>query len=131
MRHTTPVERQDQLPTAFKAASAGGDTVQLTALLSEDVRLSTDGGGKVPAILETLHGKSEVLAFLSDRLRIYWAGFEWLEADINGARGLILKERGITHAAVSFGYNDAGRATDISIVRNPDKLAHLHEVTIH
>ena len=131
VRHATPVERQDQLLTAFRAAIAGGNTAQLTALLSEDVRLSTDGGGKVPAVLKTLHGKSEVLAFVSDRLQGYWAGFEWLEADINGTRGMIVKDQGETHATVSFGYDDAGRVTDIYIVRNPDKLAQLSEMTIH
>ena len=131
VRHTTPVERQDQLLAAFKAAIADGTTGQLTALLSEDVRLSTDGGGKVPAILETLHGHAEVLAFLSDGLRVYWADFEWQAADINGARGVVLRQHGTIHAAVSFAYDDAGHATDIYIVRNPDKLMHLDDATIH
>ncbi|MEO1222649.1 MAG: RNA polymerase sigma factor SigJ [Pseudomonadota bacterium] len=131
VRHITPAERQDQLLSAFKGAIAGGNTGELTALLSEDVRLSADGGGKVPAVLETLHGKPDVLAFVSDSLRSYWAGFEWLEADINGTRGVIVRDRGEIHAAVSFAYDDAGRVTDIYIVRNPDKLIHLDDATIH
>jgi len=131
VRYATPVERQDKLLTAFRTAIGGGDTAQLTALLSEDVRLSADGGGKVPAVLETLQGKIDVLAFVSDRLRSYWAGFEWLEADINGTRGVIVRDRGETHATVSFAYDNAGCVTDIYIVRNPDKLIHLDDATIH
>ncbi|MEM8587234.1 MAG: RNA polymerase sigma factor SigJ [Pseudomonadota bacterium] len=131
VRHATPVERQDQLLTAFRTAIFGGNTAQLTALLLEDVRLSADGGGKVPAVLKALQGKPDVLAFVSDRLRSYWAGFEWLEADINGIRGVIVKDQGETHATVSFAYDDACRVTDIYIVRNPDKLARLSEATIH
>lgn len=131
VRHATPVERQNQLLTAFRTAISGGNTAQLTALLSEDVRLSADGGGKVPAVLKTLHGKSDVLAFVSDRLRSYWAGFKWLEADINGTRGVIVRDQGETHATVSFAYDDTDRVTDIYIVRNPDKLARLDQATIH
>ena len=72
-----------------------------------------------------------MLAFVSDRLQSYWAGFEWLGADLNGTRGMIVRDQGKTHATVSFGYDDADRVTDIYIVRNPDKLAHLSEMTIH
>lgn len=130
VRHRTPLERQEQLLAAFRAAVTSGSTGQLASLLSSDIRLSADGGGKVPAILEALEGKAAVMAFLSDRLRHYWAGHEWLAADINGGRGIVLKHGGTTLAAVSFAYDEAGNATDVYIMRNPDKLARLGTIAI-
>lgn len=131
VRHTTPLERQNQLLAAFQAAITSGATTQLASLLSNDIRLSADGGGKVPTILNVLRGKSDVIVFLSQRLHEFWAGHEWVIADINGARGIVLKHDGATAAAVSFAYDEAGSATDIYIVRNPDKLANLDAVAIH
>lgn len=131
VRHQTPLERQDQLLAAFQAAITGGATDQLASLLSNDIRLSADGGGKVPTFDEVLRGKPEVIAFLAENLHEYWTGHRWVIVDINGARGIILKHDGATEATVSFAYDEAGRATDIFIVRNPDKLANLGTVAIH
>jgi len=131
VRHKTPLERQDQLLAAFQAAIAGGATQHLASLLSSDIRLSADGGGKVPTVIDILHGKAEVIAFLAEELHAYWAGHQWVTVDINGARGIILKENGAASAVVSFAYDDAGKATDIYIVRNPDKLGGLDLATIH
>jgi len=125
VRHTTPLERQNQLLAAFQSAITGGETAPLASLLSNDIQLSADGGGKVPAILHDLQGKTEVLKFLCQSLHEYWADFQWVIADINGARGIVLKNDGVTLATVSFAFDEAGQATNIYIVRNPDKLANL------
>ncbi|PON16825.1 RNA polymerase subunit sigma-24 [Candidatus Entotheonella serta] len=131
VRHTTPLEQQNQLLAAFQTAITSGATAPLAALLSSDIQLSADGGGKVPAILEVLQGKAEVIAFLSERLHNYWVGHQWLMIDINGARGIVITHAGIPEAVISFAYDDAGKANNIYIVRNPDKLAHLGPVAIH
>ncbi|WNG33467.1 sigma-70 family RNA polymerase sigma factor [Archangium violaceum] len=125
VRHLTPVDRQEQLLAAFKAAVVGGDTAQLAHLLSDDIELSADGGGKVPTVLRVLHGKAEVLEFITQKLRQYWSAYQWSASDINAGRGVILHEEGLATVAVSFAYDEAGRATNIYIVRNPDKLSHL------
>ncbi|MEN8131942.1 MAG: sigma factor-like helix-turn-helix DNA-binding protein, partial [Pseudomonadota bacterium] len=130
-RHTTSVERQDQLLAAFQAAITGGTTTQLASLLSNDIRLIADGGGKVPTVLDVLQGKAEVTVFLSERLHEYWADHQWVIVDINGARGIVLKHDGAIVATVSFAYDEAGKATDIYIVRNPDKLGEIDVVAIH
>lgn len=131
VRHITPLERQDELLAAFKTAITSGATAQLTALLSDDIRLTADGGGKVPTILDVLHGKADVLAFLSVSLHEYWVGHQWVVAEFNGTRGFALKHDGATAAIVSFAYDDAGRATNIYITRNPDKFTGLGPVAIH
>lgn len=130
-RFETPVDRQDELLAAFHAAVANGETSRLETLLSEDIQLTADGGGKVPAILEPLHGKAAVLSFLAKRLHEYWADFRWSTVHINGERGISLAYQGHVHATVSFAFDRNGKAADIYIVRNPEKLENLHEISIH
>ena len=131
VRHMTPLARQDELLAAFQAAIAEGATAQLASLLSEDIQLSADGGGKASAILEVLRGKAAVLAFVDGTLRQFWAELVWISANLNGGRGIIVQQDGATIAAVSFAYDEQGRASNIYIMRNPDKLAHLGTQAIH
>jgi RNA polymerase sigma-70 factor (ECF subfamily) len=125
VRHVTPVDRQEELLTAFEAAVASGSTDRLAALLSDDIALYADGGGKVQTIRRVLHGKAEVLAFIAENLREYWRAYAWAASDINGGKGVVLYKDGQTAASVSFAYDEAGKATNIYIMRNPDKLARL------
>lgn len=104
---------------------ASGSTGQLAALLSDDIELCADGGGKVPTILNVLRGKAEVLDFVARNLRQWWGGYERIAADINGGRGIILRHAGAAAGCVSLAYDEAGRTTNIYIVRNPDKLCRL------
>lgn len=130
VRHTTTLERQDQLLAAFRAAINSGSAAKFASLLSDDIRLSADGGGKVPTVLNVLQGKAEVLTFLLEQLHEYWIDYNWVFVDINGARGIVLKHDGAAVAAVSFAYDEAGRVANIYIVRNPDKLVNTSVVAI-
>ncbi|NVD37397.1 RNA polymerase sigma factor SigJ [Ensifer sp. HO-A22] len=128
-RHQTPRERQDELLSAIH----GGNIAGLSSLLSADVRLTADGGGKVATVLGVLSGKETVMAFIADRLTEYWAHYVWDVAEINGGRGIVLRgesENDIA-ASVSFGYDGDGNVNDIFIVRNPDKLTHLGDAAVH
>lgn len=131
VRHRTSVERQDQLLAAFQTAVTSGATAKLAALLSDDVRLSADGGGKVPAARKVLHGKEKVLGFLAKGLHRFWADYRWRVAAINGGRAMTLDQAGATVAVVTFAYNEDGKVTDVFIVRNPDKLTRRDPLTIH
>ncbi|EPC03071.1 hypothetical protein L861_22440 [Litchfieldella anticariensis FP35 = DSM 16096] len=79
----------------------------------------------MPTLLEPLHGQTEVLGFLASRLSQYWADYQWREANINGGPGFVMHRQGTVTAVVTFGFDPSGQATDIFIVRNPDKLARL------
>ena len=131
VRQRIPLDRQDALLAAFQGAIASGATADLAALLSDDIRLTADGGGKAPAILEVLQGKAEVMAFVMGVLRQFWTALDWIPTDINGGRGAILREGAATIATLSFAYDEAGRASDVYIMRNPDKLARLGAEAIH
>ena len=129
VRHRTPAETQERLLDAFRIALSSGSPDGLAALLSSDIRLTADGGGKVRSALKMLTGHRRVLAFLRKASQ-WWAGYAWAEAEINGGRGIFLTEEGRPAAAISFAYDEEGRLSDIFIMRNPDKLGRLEPVAI-
>ncbi|NJM81128.1 MAG: RNA polymerase sigma factor SigJ [Tabrizicola sp.] len=130
VRYQPTRERQEELLAAFKNAIRTGQPGSLTEMLASDVRITADGGGKVAAMAGVLEGEA-VLAFLTDRLNEWWADYVWSFAELNGARGLVLKQAGEIAATVSFAFDRSDRVTDIFIVRNPDKLASLSDISIH
>ena len=128
VRHITPVETQDRLLQAFQSAITSGSTDQLASLLSSDIRLTTDSGGKAIAARRILEGE-EVLTVLQ-RARDWWGGCTWTITDMNGGRGAILTNDGQPMLTLSFDYNDAGQVSDVFITRNPEKLSRLEPVVI-
>ncbi|MFJ2362531.1 RNA polymerase sigma factor SigJ [Pseudomonas sp. NPDC087697] len=126
IRYQPEPARQEQLLSAFHSAISSGSTQTLAALLSEDVELCADSGGKVSSIRETLYGKTSVLDFIAQSLQVYWSHYQWQETEINGGRGVILVADGHIAASMTFGYDEDGRASHVYIMRNPDKLAGLH-----
>ncbi|MBD9649504.1 RNA polymerase sigma factor SigJ [Ensifer sp. ENS09] len=132
-RHQTPRERQDELLSAFHSAIHGGNVTGLSALLSADVKLTADGGGKVATVLGVLAGKETVLAFIVERLTEYWSHYVWEMGDINGGRGIVLRDEAKNEiaATVAFGYDGNGNVNDIFIMRNPEKLTRFGEAALH
>ena len=59
-RFQTTREQRDELARRFFAAAEQGDLAGLEALLAHDVELTGDGGGKVPALARSLHGRHRV-----------------------------------------------------------------------
>lgn len=125
VRHVTPPERQRQLLAAFGAAIATGSVDALAGLLSDDVRLSADGGGKASAARRVMHGREEVLRFIQAGLHAWLSTDDLQQATINGNRGFVVRQEGAIIAAMSFAYDEAGRLVDVFIMRNPDKLARI------
>ncbi|WP_414474057.1 RNA polymerase sigma factor SigJ [Microvirga sp. M2] len=126
VRHLTPVARQEELLAAFEAAISSGSADPLAAMLSDEIELSADSGGKVPTIQQILQGKDAVLAFLA-QVRQWWSTYDWVAAEINGGRSIILRKDGVTQASISFAYDECGAVTRIYIMRNPDKLSRLYD----
>lgn len=129
VRYQPSLERQETLLAAFEDAIRTGQPGGLAAMLASDVRLTADGGGKVATLTKILSGGA-VLAFLTDQLSEWWAAYEWSFANLNGTRGLILRQGGEVVTAVSFAFDGMERVTDIFIVRNPEKLTGLGELKI-
>jgi RNA polymerase sigma-70 factor (ECF subfamily) len=107
----------------FLHAVATGDLDRLKTMLTDDVQLTSDGGGKAKAALNLLDGTDRVGRFLvgvarhaEDRdVSIGW---------VNGELGIVQrnaagKVTGVT--VLSFG-PDGQRIVRIGVIRNPDKL---------
>ena len=129
VRHVTPRETQESLLRAFQTAVMNGRTTQLAALLSSDIRLTTDTGGKTVAATRVLEGE-DVFSALG-RAHVWWEGCHWRITDMNGGRGAILTKNGQPALTISLAWNEAGLVSDIFITLNPDKLARLEPVNIH
>jgi RNA polymerase sigma-70 factor (TIGR02957 family) len=126
---TTP-EKRDELARRFLAAAEVGDLVGLEAVLAHDVELIGDGGGKVPALARSLHGRSRVAHTLVNWLRAAARvpGVSLRAVEVNGGPGALFldgEERVIAVWALEIA---GGQIGSISSIVNPDKLAHLGPV---
>lgn len=127
-RHSPSQERQAELLNSFMEAIRLGDEKTLSMLLAEDIRLHSDGGGKVPAALRVLSGRDVYL--LLAKAREWWSDYTGTYTTLSGRLGLILKMEGIPVQTVTFSFNHDLRIEDIFVTRNPDKLRHLFPVEI-
>ena len=81
--------------SAFVAATQSGDLNALTQLLASDVRVVTDGGGKVASALNVIDGADRAARFLVGATRKR-AGAWWRDdftlrfATVNGLPGVIV-----------------------------------------
>ena len=117
-----------QLMSAFVTATRSGDLNALTQLLASDVRVVTDGGGKVA--LNVLDGADRAARFLVGATRKGWRDdFTLRFATINDLPGIIVDgpEGPVQTAAFEID-GDVIRA--LYVVRNSDKLRHLVPPTV-
>ena len=118
-----------QLMSAFAAATQSGDLNALMQLLASDVRIVTDGGGKVRSALNVIEGADRAAQFLVDVTRkrpgAWWRDdFRPRFAMINGLPGIVVEAPGGAVQTAAFEIED-GVIRALYVVRNPDKLRHL------
>jgi len=127
VRSTVSHDMQSNFVLAFQNAIDSGDTQQLETLLTDDVTLCADSGGKVVSISRNLSKKKHVLKFIRSVLSPAWGAGTNEVIQLNGQLGFVIHgTEGGLHAAVSFSYSsEDGIVSDIFIMRNPDKLERL------
>jgi RNA polymerase sigma-70 factor, ECF subfamily len=116
-----------ELAQAFFTASRNGDMKALGAMLAADVSIHSDGGGKRPAASRPLFGFDAVMKvhhslaahFQKHASKLVRAGF------VNGLPGFITLEADGELQTTALEIED-GKIAAIYVVRNPDKLKHLH-----
>jgi RNA polymerase sigma-70 factor, ECF subfamily len=111
--------------SAFLAATRSGDLEGLTRLLASEVRVVTDGGGKVPAALNVLDGANRAARFLIGAARKGWReDFTLRFATINGLPGVVVggPDGPVQNAAFEV---ESGVIRAQYVARNPDKLRHV------
>ncbi|RIV76694.1 sigma-70 family RNA polymerase sigma factor [Pelagerythrobacter aerophilus] len=116
-----------ELAEAFYAASRSGDMSALGALLAADVSMHADGGGKRPAAPQPIIGFDHVMKvhkalaalFVKRHSTLVRTGF------ISGLPGFVTRESDGELQTTAFEIED-DRIVAIYVMRNPDKLKHLH-----
>jgi RNA polymerase sigma-70 factor (ECF subfamily) len=115
------------LAEAFFAASRSGDMKALGALLAADVSAQADGGGKRPAATDVVQGFDAVMQqyervvawHQENRSTLVRIGF------VNGLPGFVTLEADGELQTTALDIED-GKIAAIYVMRNPDKLRHLH-----
>jgi RNA polymerase sigma-70 factor (ECF subfamily) len=129
-RFQTTREQRDKLARRFFAAPEQGDLAGLKALLTHDVALTGDGGGKVPAAARSLRRRNRVARTLIGwvRLAARLPEVSWRTVEINGSPGALFLD-GQQRLIGVLALDIAGdQITSISSIVNPDKLTHLGPV---
>src|SRR4051794_22433025 len=121
-------EERRRVAEQFFAALAG-DASDIAAVLSEDVVLHGDGGGKAPALARALHGVDRVSRAFANWAKVGARAAATMDsALVNGQPGMIFRAPGGDIAAVLMVRVTGGKVSEIFSVVNPDKLQHLGPV---
>ncbi|MGH2720181.1 MAG: RNA polymerase sigma-70 factor [Actinomycetota bacterium] len=118
---------RERITGKFIHAAETGDLAELLDLLSDDIVLWSDGGGKVRAARHPVVGPVRVARLLLGLTRRYAGLLVPTPAEINGQPGLLLAVAGARIGALVLDITDddreGGPISGIRIVVNPEKLA--------
>jgi RNA polymerase sigma-70 factor (ECF subfamily) len=98
---------------------------RLLALLSDDVVLHSDGGGKAAAVPNLLYGPDRIArGILRGLAKLVPRDVVQRIVQINGRSAVVSYLNGQPHSVLTLDVRE-GRIGAIYIVTNPEKLAHL------
>jgi RNA polymerase sigma-70 factor (ECF subfamily) len=121
-RFETDPEAQRQIMGQFVQAVATGDLDGLMQLLTEDVVLVADGGGKAPgAALSPLRGRDAVARFALTTQRRVPDNARIDVVEVNGEQAIVVWADGKAFLVMFFTV-EAGLVREVRAIGNPDKL---------
>jgi RNA polymerase sigma-70 factor (ECF subfamily) len=116
-------ETHRQLLTSLLAAVRSGEMTTLTNLLSENVTLWADGGGKVKqAALRPIRGRNAVARFSLGTKRFWPENSRVKLEEVNGQAAMIIRAGGQAFSVLTIEV-EQGQIQAIRIIANPEKLA--------
>jgi RNA polymerase sigma factor (sigma-70 family) len=115
---------RQQVTERFLAAALGGDLDALLRILSPDVTLWSDGGGRVAAGLRPIQGRDKVARLLG--ALALESSLEVAYRRVNGDPSVLLFAGDTPYAVVVLDLTpDGDQVCGIYAVANPDKLSHV------
>jgi RNA polymerase sigma-70 factor, ECF subfamily len=118
-------QEHDELLERFRQAASSGDVNRLMALLSADVALHTDGGGKAPALPNLIYGPDHVArAIVGGIARLTPKNLVQRMLQINGEPAIVTYQDGRPYGVFTIQVRDA-HIIAVYAITNPDKLTHL------
>jgi RNA polymerase sigma-70 factor, ECF subfamily len=126
-RFNVEKQRGIALAEAFFNASRSGDMKALGAMLAADISLHADGGGKRPAARKPIFGFDAVMKVHEVLAALFRENASKLVRTcfVNGLPGFITLEADGEISTTALEIED-GKVAAIYVMRNPDKLKHLH-----
>jgi RNA polymerase sigma-70 factor (ECF subfamily) len=124
-RFTSTPDEHLRLMGEFMQAVGAGDLEGLKQLLSNQVTLWSDGGGKVQAARKPLHGRDLVARFMLNILKRAPQGMLTEPISVNDTLGLMVRSADGRPLVVVTMEVDEGQVQALRLVSNPDKLKHL------
>jgi RNA polymerase sigma-70 factor (ECF subfamily) len=118
-------ETHRQLLTSFLVAVRSGEMTTLTNLLSENVTLWADGGGKVKqAALRPIRGRNAVARFSLGTRRFWPENYRVELEEVNGQAAMIIRTGGQAFSVLTIEV-EQGQIQAIRIIANPEKLTRI------
>lgn len=114
-------ERNKTLIDRFIQAFEKENMEVLLELLSENVTLYSDGGGKVRAALRPIQSSAHVLAFFYGILKKAPADFSLNVENVNGQPAILIHFEGKLQSVISLYIQDR-RIQEVYMTVNPEKL---------
>lgn len=121
-RYEASVTEHTEILDRFITASQTGEVEPLLQVLAEGVTLWSDGGGKVLAARNPIHGSDNVARFLVGVRDMQPPGQSYALQEVNGRPAIVGYVEGRPRFTTSLDVRD-GRIHGILIVMNPDKLS--------
>lgn len=111
---------------AFIQALKQGNVDVLLSMLTDDVVVLSDGGGKVTAAVRPISSRDHVSRFLMGLMRqaVRLADVCIRPISVNGETGIIIHSLGNVDTIVMMQV-EGGAARRLYFIRNPDKLTHI------
>ncbi len=120
-RFEVETETVEKVVQQFLSACIDGDLSELLALLSPDVAVTNDSGGKISAVRNTLEGSDKVARLFLGIFRKWSPPLLFQIATINGQPALLACIDGRPMSVITFDVRDS-KIHAIYQVLNPDKL---------
>ncbi|MBV9340287.1 MAG: RNA polymerase sigma-70 factor [Acidobacteria bacterium] len=118
-------QQHEQLLHRFLEASSSGDMAALLAIISDDIVLYADGGGRANAVPNPVYGADNVVRFLLGvRKKFLPSKLIRQVMQINGKPGIVGYLEGRPYGVITISVVE-GRIRNIYIVSNPEKLDRL------
>lgn len=115
------IAQRDRIVAEFKSAWQAKDVTAIVSLLDPNAEITADSGGRAEAAHVPIAGAHQVAHHLIKIAESMPSSSAFSEADVNGERGLVLRQDDRVVAVLTFGIT-AGGITRIWAMRNPDKL---------
>jgi RNA polymerase sigma-70 factor (ECF subfamily) len=117
-------EQQERITHQFLRACTNGDMQGLLIMLTDDIVLTTDGGGKGRAMPEPIYGPAKVARGMFGVMRHAAPDLQISITEVNGQPTITAYQNGQPNAVLILELVEE-RIRGIYLVANPDKLHHL------